>query len=398
MRGALAPVLALALATAAMATAGCARDVGGEGPLLRALGDDVDLIVVATPPRVAGTWVERAATMLVPSVPPCVLDRARTADAIAVTWRHDDPDGGATAGTDPDAGAWTFVLAGGRATSPGCEELSRGGGLAWLGPDPRTGKRRFFAAAERKRRWRALGDAPIRVVGDVEVQAGIVVHAAGSLDPRDGIDARALLRFDERAAADGFDQLRKRYSERLDRERLGGAWPAFDASVTRDPRDPGGTTLRGELRIPGRSGEEAMIFATSAIVAGELDAPGAPCPWIADAWKMMVTCTGNGRFTISSSLRDLVVDEPEMLGRDARVVPAMKNGARAGFKLYAIRPASLAAALGFQNGDRIHTVGGRPTPGVPEAEAAIEHLRSVDQFTVEVERRGSDVTLRYDIR
>jgi hypothetical protein len=305
-----------------------------------------------------------------------------------VTWQQKD---GAS-------GEWALVLIGGGATAPGCDELARGGGLAWYGPDPRSGGHRFFARPDRKKRWRGLGNAPIRALGDVEVQAGIVVHATGSLDPRDGIDARALLRFDERAAADGFDQLRQRHAARLDRERLGGAWPAFDATLTRDPTDPSGTTLRGELRIPGRPGEEAMIFATTAYLAGDLGAPGAPCPWIADEWEARISCDRNGRFVIASSLRDQLIDDPSLMARDARVVPAIHNGLPAGFKLYAIRPASLAAALGLQNGDRIHSIGAHSVKNLDEAVAVLGGLRHATHVTVELERRGTDIALRYEIR
>lgn len=380
------PTSLAALLAAAAGMVGCGGAPGGEGPLLRALGDEVDLVVLATPAEVGPTWAARATTLLVPELPACVRERAMAADAVAATWSQRD-------GTD---GAWALIMIGGGAAA-GCDELERDGALAWYGPDPRGGERRFFAAGDRKRRWRALGAAPIRAIGDVEVQPGIVVHAAGTLDPRDGVDARATLRFDERAAADGFEELRERFARGLDRDRLGGAWPAFGATLERDPRDPSGTTLVGKLRLPGKPGEEAMVFAINAYLAGDLGAPAAPCPSIADVWQGQIECSGR-RIIVARSLRDQIVADPSMLMRDARVVPAIHQGAPAGLKLYAIRPTSLAAALGLQNGDRIHAVGGESIVTADKAVRALEGVRTESRFTVELERRGNEVVLTYEIR
>ncbi len=383
--------LPLAITLAVAGAAACGGGDGGEGTILRALGDDVDLVVVADPRVVADTWVERAAMLVVPELPVCVRDRARRADAVVVTWAQ----------RDGSAGDWSLVLTGGGATATGCEELERDGALAWLGPDPRGGERRFFARAERKRRWRALGTAPVRAIGDVEVQAGIVVHASGHVDPRDGVAARARLRFDDPSAATGFEAQRDRWRRDLDRKRLGGAWPAFGITIERDKADAAGTTLRAELDVPGKLGDEAMLLATAALLAGELGGvrtPTAPCPdWIADPWHDELSCS-DGTFTIAAALRDRVLLDPMLLAGGARVVPAIKNGSPAGFKLYAIRPSSLVAALGLANGDRVHTVDGTAVSSMDSALDVYSRLRTATRVTVEVERRGQDLALQYEIR
>ncbi len=46
------------------------------------------------------------------------------------------------------------------------------------------------------------------------------------------------------------------------------------------------------------------------------------------------------------------------VAKGARVVPAVKNGKPDGFKLYAIRPSSVYAKLGLQNGDTLQSING----------------------------------------
>src|SRR5262249_26192539 len=61
-------------------------------------------------------------------------------------------------------------------------------------------------------------------------------------------------------------------------------------------------------------------------------------------------------YTIDHGLIDKVLADPISVSAGARVVPSMKNGTPWGFKLYAIRPGSVYAALGLQNGDTIHAI------------------------------------------
>lgn len=381
------PVLALGAAIAA-----CSRTPPGERELVAELGDEIDLVAVAAPRRLTGTWVERAAYTLAPHVPACVRERARKATAIAVTWDQ--------SATDTMAGEWSLVLIGSGATAelPYCNGLERGDGIAWYGADPRRGTTRFFADDERTRRWRSLGRAPVRVIADAQAQPGILSRATASVDPTDGVAAQVTVRFDERAAASGAMEMILRARKRLDRERLGGAWPAFQWKLAADPTDPKGASLRGELVIRGARGEEAMLFAAAAIATGGVGTPGAPCHLIGEPWEPNIRCAEQGRYTISVALRDQLLGEPMILDRDARVIPAMKHGAPAGFKLYAIRPGTLLSALGFENGDRVHTVAGVTLTDMTSALQLPPVLRTATRFTIELERRGREVALRYEVR
>ena len=280
-----------ALATIA-AIAACRDASPGERQLLAAIGDEVDLVAVTAPRRIAGTWVERAAYTFARDVPACVRERARKASAVAVTWDQ--------AANDVTAGTWSFVMIGGGATAelPACYGLERGDGIAWYGADPRRGTARFFATEERVRRWRALGNAPVRAIADAQAQPGILMRASATLDPSDGVDAKVTVRFDERAAASGAMEMILRERRRLDRERLGGAWPAFQWKLAADPTDPKGASLRGELMIPGARGEEAMLFAAAAIANGGIETPGAPCHVIGESWVPNWPMAQSGRFSV----------------------------------------------------------------------------------------------------
>jgi hypothetical protein len=384
--------LAAAVTAAALATgcAGC-RDAGpGERELLRAVGSGADVVVVVSPRRVDGTWLERAAYTVAPSVPRCVRERARRAVAVAIIL---DQQPGL-----PSEWSIAMVGRGATAATPDCEGLHRDGALAWWGYDFRRGSTKLAEGLDFKKRWDALGDAPVRAIADVEVQSGIVVKATGTLDPRDGVEAHARLRFPERMAAMGAMTMIGKARRTLDRGRLGGAWPAFEVRVMPDPDDPDGATLTAELTIAGAPGADAMLLAAAAVAGGTLEAPRAPCHVIADDWKDDVRCDGNGPYVISEALRDRMLDDPVTFAMGARVVPAVKNGAAAGFKLYAIRPSSIFTALGFENGDRIHTIHGIEMTTFDTGLEVFRALRMTTGFTVDLERRGNEVTLRYEVR
>lgn len=72
--------------------------------------------------------------------------------------------------------------------------------------------------------------------------------------------------------------------------------------------------------------------------------------------------------------------------RAARIVPAIRDGAPSGFKLYAIRPDSPLSLIGLQNGDTLRAINDTP---LTSPEAALEVYRPLpDHLDLDVERRG----------
>jgi S1-C subfamily serine protease len=85
---------------------------------------------------------------------------------------------------------------------------------------------------------------------------------------------------------------------------------------------------------------------------------------------------------------EVLLADPTALGRAVRIVPAIKNGAPSGFKLYAIRPNSVAARIGLENGDTIEEINGLPLATPESALEAYTTLRHAVHLDVAIERRG----------
>lgn len=103
-------------------------------------------------------------------------------------------------------------------------------------------------------------------------------------------------------------------------------------------------------------------------------------------------------YEVPTSVRDAILANPMAFAKGARVVPAMKNGTPDGFKLYAIRPTSLFAAIGLQNGDTLQAINGFP---LTSADAALElytKLRDALALELEVVRRGKPVQIRIRLK
>lgn len=110
-----------------------------------------------------------------------------------------------------------------------------------------------------------------------------------------------------------------------------------------------------------------------------------------------VRCESEVRCTIEQSFVDTLLANPTSLARQARIVPAVRDGATLGFKLYALRRGSLPKALGFENGDLVRSINGHAFSSMEHAIEAYAKLRHEKTFTVELERRGAPVTLTLEI-
>jgi general secretion pathway protein C len=111
--------------------------------------------------------------------------------------------------------------------------------------------------------------------------------------------------------------------------------------------------------------------------------------------------THAGRVEVAASLLARVTAEPMAFARGVRIVPAFRDGQAEGFKLYAIRPGSLAAALGLANGDTLLRLAGHSLverDGDTAAWIALRDARAGDTITLELVRRAAPVTLSYHLR
>jgi S1-C subfamily serine protease len=122
-----------------------------------------------------------------------------------------------------------------------------------------------------------------------------------------------------------------------------------------------------------------------------------PDPAIEAAIDAIVKVDDN-TFIIPRTTVDTLLANPMAIGKGARVVPSMKNGVANGFKLYAIRPSSVYAKLGLNNGDTIHAMNGFELTSADKALEAYTALRNATDVQVEITRRGNPMTLSYTIR
>ena len=90
------------------------------------------------------------------------------------------------------------------------------------------------------------------------------------------------------------------------------------------------------------------------------------------------------------------VDDLHALAQDARVVPKFENGRVVGMKLFSIKPDSLYAQVGLQNGDIVTRVNGIAlTPD--HAMKAYETVRESRVVVVDFLRRGERGTLTHSL-
>jgi len=102
-------------------------------------------------------------------------------------------------------------------------------------------------------------------------------------------------------------------------------------------------------------------------------------------------------FVLERRIVDDVLESQADLMRQTRLVPEMENGKTVGVRLFAVRPYSLLGALGLENGDRLDSINGFEMSRPENALAAYARLRTASDLTVQVQRRGSSMSLHYRI-
>jgi general secretion pathway protein C len=96
--------------------------------------------------------------------------------------------------------------------------------------------------------------------------------------------------------------------------------------------------------------------------------------------------------TVEQTLRD-----PMRSLRSVRVVPEQAGGKVVGLRLFGVRPGSLLASVGVQNGDRIETINGLAIATPSQGLEAYGRLRAARSLKVHLVRRGQPVDLQLNI-
>ena len=103
-------------------------------------------------------------------------------------------------------------------------------------------------------------------------------------------------------------------------------------------------------------------------------------------------------YEIDRALVDMVLGDPNLVARGARIVPSIKDGKANGFKVYAIRPNSAFAKIGLQNGDTLHSVNGFEMTSPDKALEVYTKVKSANNLTISMTRRGQVQTMEYTIK
>jgi general secretion pathway protein C len=101
---------------------------------------------------------------------------------------------------------------------------------------------------------------------------------------------------------------------------------------------------------------------------------------------------------VDRAIVDKLLADPTSFIRSVRVRPYKKGGKTVGFKLRRFRRNSPLALLGAQKGDIIHSVNGQALTSVDQALGAYQGLRSSNELTFSVTRKGKPMDLSVKIR
>jgi general secretion pathway protein C len=104
------------------------------------------------------------------------------------------------------------------------------------------------------------------------------------------------------------------------------------------------------------------------------------------------------KYELQRSTLESVLGNMALLSRSARIVPEMKDGKAAGFRLFAVRPEGPFAMIGMQNGDIISSINGLEITSPEKALEVYAKLKSASHLSLGMERNSQKITKEYNIR
>ena len=105
-----------------------------------------------------------------------------------------------------------------------------------------------------------------------------------------------------------------------------------------------------------------------------------------------------GNYEVDRAMLDEQLADLDNLIRQARVIPHYKRGKPAGFKVVGIRSNSIFRHLGLKSGDVLKSVGGEELTSINKALGLFEKLKTSDNVSLSIERRGKGSDIDYTIR
>ncbi len=148
---------------------------------------------------------------------------------------------------------------------------------------------------------------------------------------------------------------------------------------------------------------QSQMFKPAAAPSASVAAAPAPAPSggpssVADDIKKGIQKVGANEFNVDRTVVDKILENQAELMRQARIVPEQENGKVVGIRLFGVRPDTLLGTLGMENGDRLQTINGFDMTSPEKALEAYARLRTADHLTIQVNRKGADMNLDFNIK
>lgn len=112
--------------------------------------------------------------------------------------------------------------------------------------------------------------------------------------------------------------------------------------------------------------------------------------------QRQIQCSTKG-CTIPRRLLLRILDQPQALAYGARVIPVLRSQQVVGWSVLMTKPDSLLERLGLRSGDTIVRIAERSLASPQKAAQMLARLRTLSSFSVELTRRESPLTLRYEV-
>lgn len=141
---------------------------------------------------------------------------------------------------------------------------------------------------------------------------------------------------------------------------------------------------------------DAPPAAAAAPAAAPPPAPSTD-PFVAEMDKG-IKKTGEHSFEIQRGTVDSMLGNMALLSRSARIVPEVRDGKSAGFRLFSVRPDGPFGKIGLQNGDVIYAINGLEMTSPDNALQIYTKLKAANHISVALERNGTKITKDYNIR
>ncbi|HET6148042.1 MAG TPA: type II secretion system protein GspC [Polyangia bacterium] len=140
---------------------------------------------------------------------------------------------------------------------------------------------------------------------------------------------------------------------------------------------------------------------------GPSPTPGVPPPVVAAApasdpvmaeLDRGIKKIGEHNYEVQRQTVDSLLGNMSLLSRSARIVPEIRDGKAAGFRLFSVRPDGPFGKIGLQNGDVISSINGLEMTSPDKALEVYTKLKSASHLSVGLERNGQKINKEYNIR